>query len=124
MAHPGLVHVDPSSAVPPYEQVRTQVVALVDSGGLRPGDRLPPVRTLAADLGLASGTVARAYRELESAGVVVTRGRNGTVVAATGDATERLAQQATADYLAALRRLGLGAEDGVRLLGTVGDGSP
>ncbi|MGJ7439453.1 GntR family transcriptional regulator [Aquipuribacter sp. MA13-6] len=113
---------DPRSAVPPYEQVRSQVVAQVDAGLLRPGDRLPPVRRLAGDLGLASGTVARAYRELEAAGVVVTRGRNGTVVAATGDVTEQRAQEATLVYLSALQRLGLGADDAVRLLRQVGDG--
>ncbi|MGJ7449286.1 GntR family transcriptional regulator [Aquipuribacter sp. MA13-13] len=117
-----ILQVDPRSAVPPYEQVRSQVVAQVDAGLLRPGDRLPPVRRLAGDLGLASGTVARAYRELEAAGVVVTRGRNGTVVAATGDVTEQRAQEATLVYLSALQRLGLGADDAVRLLRQVGDG--
>lgn len=117
-----ILQVDPRSPVPPYEQVRSQVVAQVDAGQLRPGDRLPPVRRLAGDLGLASGTVARAYRELEAAGVVVTRGRNGTVVAATGDVTEQRAQEATLAYLAALRRLGLGPLDAPRLLREVGDG--
>lgn len=115
------LQVDPGSAVPPYEQVRSQVAALVASGGLRPGDRLPAVRRLAGDLGLASGTVARAYRELEAAGVVETRGRNGTVVSATGDVTEQRAQAETLAYLSALRRLGLGAEDAVRLLHQVSD---
>ena len=117
-----MLQVDPRSAVPPYEQVRSQVVAQVAAGQLRPGDRLPPVRRLAGDLGLASGTVARAYRELEAAGVVVTRGRNGTAVAATGDVTEQRAQEATLVYLSALRRLGLRADDAVRLLREVGDG--
>ncbi len=119
-----MLHVDPRSAVPPYEQVRSQVADQVAAGQLRPGDRLPPVRRLAGDLGLASGTVARAYRELEAAGVVVTRGRNGTVVAATGDLTRQRAQEATLVYLASLRRLGLGADDAVRLLGEVGEGQP
>lgn len=117
-----MLQVDPHSAVPPFEQVRSQVVSQVATGQLRPGDRLPPVRRLAGDLGLASGTVARAYRELEAAGVVVTRGRNGTVVAARGDLTERRAQEATLSYLTSLRGLGLGAEDAVRLLREVGGG--
>lgn len=115
-----MLRVDPGSDVPPFEQVRSQVVAQVAAGLLRPGDRLPPVRRLAEDLGLASGTVARAYRELEAAGVVVTRGRNGTVVAASGDVTEQRAQQATLAYLASLRGLGLDAQDAVRLLREVG----
>ena len=118
-----MVRIDHGSPAPPYEQVRSQVVALVAAGDLLPGDRLPPVRRLAGDLGLASGTVARAYRELEAAGVVVTRGRNGTTVAATGDVTEQRAQQETVAYLTALRRLGLGGEDAVRLVRAVGDGS-
>jgi GntR family transcriptional regulator len=75
-----ILAIDTSSPVAPYEQLRQQVTALVLAGGLAPGDRLPSIRQLANDLGLAGGTVARAYRELESDGVVATRGRHGTVV--------------------------------------------
>jgi DNA-binding transcriptional regulator YhcF (GntR family) len=75
-----ILEVDPRSPVPPYEQLRQHVTALVLGGSLAPGDRLPSIRQLANDLGLAGGTVARAYRELESDGVVTTRGRHGTVV--------------------------------------------
>jgi GntR family transcriptional regulator len=76
-----LVAVDLTAPTPPYEQIRAQVAGHVATGGLRAGDRLPTVRALAADLGVANGTVARAYRELEAAGVVVSRRRTGTVVA-------------------------------------------
>jgi DNA-binding transcriptional regulator YhcF (GntR family) len=76
-----ILAVDDGSPVPPYEQLRQQVTALVLAGRLSPGDRLPPIRQLAGDLGLAGGTVARAYRELEADGVVKTRGRHGTTVA-------------------------------------------
>ncbi|GAB3455713.1 GntR family transcriptional regulator [Kineococcus endophyticus] len=76
------VLVDTASAVPAYEQLREQVTTLVTTGSLREGDRLPAARALAADLGLAVGTVQRAYRELELAGTVVSRRRTGTVVAA------------------------------------------
>jgi GntR family transcriptional regulator len=75
------IEVDLTSSVPPYEQIRLQVGAHVAAGRLRSGDRLPTIRALAADLGVAAGTVARAYRELEAAGVVATRRRTGTVVA-------------------------------------------
>jgi GntR family transcriptional regulator len=75
-----ILEVDPRSAVPPYEQLRQQVTALVLGGALAPGARLPAIRQLANDLGLAGGTVARAYRELESDGVVTTHGRHGTIV--------------------------------------------
>ncbi|MEE6273697.1 GntR family transcriptional regulator [Georgenia wangjunii] len=77
----GLVTVDLASGVPPYEQIRSQVTALVAAGGLVPGQRLPTVRDLAADLGVAVGTVQRAYRELEAGGLVESRRRTGTVVA-------------------------------------------
>jgi DNA-binding transcriptional regulator YhcF (GntR family) len=75
-----ILELDPRSRVPPYEQLRQQVTALVLGGGLAAGDRLPAIRQLANDLGIASGTVARAYRELEGDGVVATKGRHGTIV--------------------------------------------
>lgn len=73
--------VDTGAAVPPYEQLRQQVSGLVEGGALAPGTRLPSVRQLAGDLGLAAGTVARAYRELEAAGIVTSGRRSGTRVA-------------------------------------------
>lgn len=74
------IHVDTSSPLPPYEQLRAQIHAMVASGALREGARLPPIRQLAGDLGLAANTVGRAYHELERDGIVQTRGRHGTVV--------------------------------------------
>lgn len=76
-----LLSVDLTSATPPYEQIRSQISALIATGALAPGSRLPTVRSLAADLGLASGTIARAYKELEAAGQIQSRRRAGTVVA-------------------------------------------
>jgi DNA-binding transcriptional regulator YhcF (GntR family) len=81
-----LLRVDTGDPTPPYEQLRRQLAGLIGSGTLAPGDRLPPLRQLAADLGLAVGTVARAYRELESAGLVSSRRGGGTRVAATAPA--------------------------------------
>ncbi|WP_043264050.1 GntR family transcriptional regulator [Streptomyces sp. CT34] len=76
------VRVDTASPVPPYEQIRTQLAALIVTGQLTEDERLPTVRQLAADLGLAPGTVARAYRELEAAELIRTRRGAGTRVAA------------------------------------------
>ncbi len=70
-----VVATDPT---PPYEQLRRQLVALIQDGVLVGGQRLPPLRQLASDLGLAVGTVARTYRELESAGLVESRRGRGT----------------------------------------------
>jgi DNA-binding transcriptional regulator YhcF (GntR family) len=106
--------VDPRSPTPPYEQVRAQVADLVHRGELAPGTRLPTVRRLADDLGLAPNTVARAYRELEQAGVVETRGRHGTYVAAR-DETSARAAEAAAEYAARVRELGVPPEEGLRL---------
>ncbi|MCW2534713.1 MAG: GntR family transcriptional regulator [Modestobacter sp.] len=77
------VTVDDGSPTPPYEQIRAQIAALVHTGALAEGDRLPTVRALAADLGVAAGTVARAYTELETDGLVEGRRRFGTIVTGT-----------------------------------------
>lgn len=99
--------IDPDDTAPPSEQIRTQVLAAVRSGALAPGARLPPVRTLATELGVAANTVAKAYRTLEHDEVVETRGRNGTVVSPHGDPGERLAQAAAEAYRARTAELGL-----------------
>jgi DNA-binding transcriptional regulator YhcF (GntR family) len=101
--------VDATSGVPPFEQVREQVRAQVESGELAPGLRLPPVRTLAAELDLAANTVARAYKELEALGVVETRGRAGTFVAGTG--VSSAVRAAASAYVASARSLGLSDDD-------------
>lgn len=75
-----IIRLDPAGPLPPYAQLQEQLTTMIRSGVLAPGTRLPAIRHLAADLGVAAGTVARAYRELESAGLVATRGRHGTVV--------------------------------------------
>ena len=76
------ISVNLGSATPPYEQIRGQIASLIAIGALPAGTRLPTVRSLAADLGIAAGTVARAYKELEQAALITTGRRNGTVVAA------------------------------------------
>jgi DNA-binding transcriptional regulator YhcF (GntR family) len=75
------ISIDLRSATPPYEQIRSQISSLIAIGTLVPGGRLPTVRSLAADLGIAAGTVARAYKELEASGLIESRRRRGTVVA-------------------------------------------
>jgi DNA-binding transcriptional regulator YhcF (GntR family) len=89
-----MITVDTTSPTPPFEQVRAQLAAQITDHVLVVGTRLPTVRHLADDLGLAVNTVARAYRELESAGLVETRGRGGTVVTAAGDTARTRLQQA------------------------------
>lgn len=92
------IAVEESSATPPFEQVREQIVAAVRSGALLPGERLPAIRSLAAEVGIAANTAARAYRELEAAGVLVTRGRAGTCVAEHPQLPEEGLPQAALDF--------------------------
>jgi DNA-binding transcriptional regulator YhcF (GntR family) len=107
--------VDTASPVPPYEQIRSQLHAMVDGGALPEGTRLPPIRQLAGDLGLATNTVARAYRELELAGLVQARGRHGTIVTgrAAMDGTQRseVVATAAASFAREARHHGIGLDD-------------
>ncbi|EIC08748.1 regulatory protein GntR HTH [Microbacterium laevaniformans OR221] len=111
-----MIVIDPASAVPPFEQLRRQLIDDVSSGALSAGTRLPTVRRLAEDLGLAPGTVARAYRELEAAGIIETRGRNGTFVAPQGDAALREAQRAAASFVDQVRTLRIDPEQALALV--------
>lgn len=74
--------VDTTAATPPFEQIRQQLEDLIAGGLLADGTRLPPIRQLAGDLGVAAGTVARAYSELEAARLVITERSKGTRVRA------------------------------------------
>ncbi|MFE9249211.1 GntR family transcriptional regulator [Streptomyces sp. NPDC007088] len=103
------IDIDHDAALAPYEQVRATILAQALSGALPTGYKLPTVRGLAQELGLAANTVAKAYRALESDGVIETRGRNGTFVAAAGDAASQEAAQAAAAYAERARHLGLDA---------------
>ncbi len=101
------ISVDPDSAVAPFEQVREQVAVQARGGALPVGYRMPTVRGLAEDLGLAANTVAKAYRVLEADGVIETRGRHGTFIAAAGDAAQREMAAAAAQYAQRAHHLGL-----------------
>lgn len=119
MTHPFQVEIDPDGPLPPYEQIRHQIEVMIVSGRLPEGTRLPSIRQLANDLSLAANTVARAYRELEAAGVVVTRLRNGTTVTlqarrlAEDSVRARVARAARA-YVDTITSLGMSPEDAIR----------
>ncbi|GAA5144058.1 GntR family transcriptional regulator [Nocardioides marinquilinus] len=107
--------IDTASNVPPYEQLRAQVAAMVADGRLPAGTRLATVRQMASDLGLAANTVARAYRELEADGVIETHGRRGTFVRSVQRESGALARL-VADYVANARALGLTCPEALRLV--------
>lgn len=77
-----IIRIQANSPTPPYAQVHDQIATMIRSGVLVPEIRLPAIRHLANDLGVAPNTIARAYRELEQSGLVASRGRNGTTVIA------------------------------------------
>ncbi|MGT2427028.1 GntR family transcriptional regulator [Amnibacterium kyonggiense] len=108
--------VDPASPVPPFEQVRARIAAAIRGGELAAGGRLPAVRRLADDLGLAVNTVARTYKELEAEGLVETRGRNGTVVSWSPDADAAALEQAAAAFASLARSVGVAPQEARRLI--------
>jgi DNA-binding transcriptional regulator YhcF (GntR family) len=105
---------DATSGVPPYEQLRAQIASRAASGDLPAGTRLPTVRALADELHLAANTVAKAYRALESDGVITTEGRRGTFIASAPVGAE--ARDAAAAYAATARRRGLTLPEALRLV--------
>ncbi len=111
-----MLTVDPGLPEPPYEQLKTQIAAARASGAFPAGHRLPPVRHLAAELGLAPNTVARAYRELEADGVIATRGRAGSFVTATSEGADRALDAAARTYLARAAELGVGVREALAAL--------
>jgi GntR family transcriptional regulator len=110
------VTLDMLAATPPYEQVRTQLAGHIRTGTLRPGDKLPVVRALAADLGVATNTIARAYRELEAGGLVTTRRRVGTIVQAAPSPAGPALQQQALDFVREVRNAGMSDEEVVDLV--------
>ena len=114
------VRIDQSGAKPLFDQLRTQIIDAVRDGRLAPGTRLPTVRDLAGQLDMAVNTAARAYRELESAGVLETRGRFGTFVARKDPADAAMATAATA-FATTAKALGVAKADALRYVETAFD---
>lgn len=102
------IRIDGSAgAAAPYEQLRAQISEAARAGRLPVGFRLPTVRGFAEELGLAANTVAKAYRALEADGVIETRGRGGTFIAAAADSAAREAAAAAQAFAERAERLGL-----------------
>lgn len=93
----GICRIDRHAAEPPVRQICDAIAHAVRDGRLAPGTRLPTVRALAADLDVAVNTVAKAFRRLEEARIVITRGRAGTVIAPLDGVAGRL-EKAAREY--------------------------
>ncbi|MHB8637746.1 MAG: GntR family transcriptional regulator [Fimbriimonadaceae bacterium] len=115
------IRISSSDGVPIYQQIVQQIKYLVSSGRLEPNAELPPIRTLALQLTINPNTVARAYRELEAAGVVFTRRTSGTYVSehgsplAKGEQLRILADRADG-LLAEAVQMGVSTDDLVELV--------
>lgn len=117
---PGAWLPNTGSSVPLFEQLRLRIIQLADDGTLPAGAKLPAVRSLATQLGVAPHTVARAYKELELAGVVATHGRNGTLISAR-DSRRVALSEAAARYAATAREQGVSFAEAVQLLAAAYD---
>jgi DNA-binding transcriptional regulator YhcF (GntR family) len=107
------VQIDAHAARPLFDQLRMQIIGGIRDGRLPPGTRLPTVRELASQMNLAVNTVARAYRELESTGILETRGRFGTYVARIDPADDAMASAAHS-FVSAAKALGVDKHQALR----------
>ncbi|MCF1599389.1 GntR family transcriptional regulator [Streptomyces muensis] len=111
-----MIVIDSTSPVPPFEQLRAQLARQIQDHTLAVGTRLPTIRRLAADLGLAANTVGRAYRELEEAGLIETRGAAGSFVSAAGEKGRERARHAAAEYAAVIASVGIDTNEAIRIV--------
>ena len=111
------IEINIQSQVPIYSQIKDQVRHLINTGELLPGDQLPTVRQLAADLRVNFNTVARAYRQLDEDGIISTQLGRGTFILEphSEEETEQLRQEdmrrLTSYYLTEAHRLGFSPEE-------------
>ncbi len=108
-----------SGSAPPTDQIHDQIRGLVATGRLAAGERLPSVRQLAQDLGVAPGTVAKSYRALEAGGFVVSRAGSGTRVSPTASATPLPVMEAAQRLARASVNAGTDLDDTIRILRAV-----
>ncbi len=86
-----MLTIDKNSAITPFQQIRDGIAQQIRAGELTRGQKLPSIRNLAKDLGVAPGTVARAYTELEEAELIESRARLGTRVTGGKEADAKVA---------------------------------
>ena len=115
------IHISPHDGVPIYKQIIHQVNHLVASGRLKPKDEMPPIRHLAQQLLINPNTVARAYRDLEQAGVVISRRGSGTVVSdngspLSGDEQSRILEERVQALMIEARQMRVKLDDVLELV--------
>ncbi len=111
--------IDLSARAPIYEQLYNNVVRMISLGVMKPGDKLPPVRTLATDLSVNPNTVAKAYKLLEADGYICSAVGKGSFVSediSVKNAEKQEALSRLSDELKKAASLGVTREDVARLL--------
>ena len=117
-----MIVIDHNSKTPVYEQIKVQILSLITSGVLSPGDKLPSLRTLAADLSLNFNTIKKVFAQLETDGVIVTVQGKGCVVADTARDNRAVLDKAEAalrDAVAVARASGVSKETAERILAEI-----
>ena len=117
-----MIIIDHASKTPIYEQIKVQILSLITSGALAPGDKLPSLRTLAADLSLNFNTIKKVFAQLEADGVIVTVQGKGCFVADTARENRTVldrAENALREAIATARASGLSREAVARIAAEV-----
>ncbi|GHV94804.1 hypothetical protein AGMMS50293_11240 [Spirochaetia bacterium] len=113
---------DPANGVPIYRQIIQQIEYAILSGRMRPGDRLPTIRSLAVDLKTNPNTIAKAYGELEIRGILATQVGSGTYISdkkpvIEDDSLNRKIQEVLVRFVQEMRDLGVEKRELVKLVG-------
>ena len=117
-----LIVIDHNSRIPIYEQIKTQIIALINSGVLAPGDKLPSLRALASDLSLNFNTIKKVFALLEADGVIESRQGAGFYVTAGAVENKNVLAKAEEELrltLARVRDAGLSEEAATRILSEI-----
>ena len=114
-----MIVIDHNSKTPVYEQIKVQILSLITSGVLSPGDKLPSLRTLAAELSLNFNTIKKVFAQLEEDGVIVTVQGKGCFVANTARdnrAIQDKAEVALREAMAVAKASGVSKEAAEQIL--------
>ena len=117
-----MIVIDHNSRIPIYEQIKTQIIALINSGVLAPGDKLPSLRALASDLSLNFNTIKKVFALLEADGVIESRQGAGFFVTAGAVENKNILAKAEEELrltLARVRDAGLPEEAATRILSEI-----
>ena len=117
-----MIIIDHSSRIPIYEQIKTQIIALINTGVLAPGDKLPSLRALASDLSLNFNTIKKVFALLEADGVIESRQGAGFFVTAGAVENKNVLAKAEEELrltLSRVRDAGLSEEAAMRILSEI-----